>query len=157
MINTQMYRDDVNFGLSNEEITAKHIELFLITYLKISNIKIRKYKNANSIFDWKVEGYNCLIELKSRRNDFYKYPTQLVGHNKIIYGRNKMKENNTEVFYFFLLEGVEPNTKELYLYVDSLCEILKVKRLGNFARGDKASNLCLIPNDKLIYCSTFSF
>jgi len=156
MINIKMYENDVKFGLTNEQKAAKHIEEFLKKYLKLNKLSIKKYKNPNSVFDWSVYGYDCIVELKSRRNTIEKYPTQLIGQNKIRYGKTIMnKKKGYEVFYFYLLEGLVKGTQELYLYIDDVDNELEVRRLGNFARGDKSTNLCIVDNKDLIYCSTF--
>ena len=155
-----MYENDVKFGLSNESKASKHIEKFLKEYVK-------KFENKYSIFDYYIEDINSntkinnkrvsvLFELKSRRNTIDKFNTQLIGQNKIRYGRTIMnKKKDYEVFYFYLLEGLKEGTHELYLYIDEVNKDLEVRRLGNYARGDKSSNLCIVDNQDLIYCSTF--
>ena len=51
--------------------------------------------DKNNIFDFK--GDNKYIELKSRHNNLNKYPTTMVGYNKIL----KASQLNEDVYFFF--------------------------------------------------------
>ena len=150
----KQYNNDVKYGATNEEIAYQHIRKFFVDYLDDENLVLHKFKRRDSIFDFKVKDYNILIELKSRRNTIDKYPTQLIGHNKIVRGRDAIKKTNTDIFYFYLLENDEGG-KDLYHFYDEGELQLKIKYCGNFRRGDKASKLCLIPNDYLTFVCSF--
>jgi len=155
-VNKVQYKKDLSFGLKNERLSIKHIRKFLKAYLN-EDIKIIKFKNPNSVFDFKVVDKPYYIELKSRRNDINKYDTQLIGANKIRYGRT-LKEKNEEVkvFYFYLLEETFLGLplKKLYMFLDNN-EELKIKYCGNYKRNDKTSELMLVPNKILHYCASF--
>ena len=155
MLNKQQYKKDLVYGLNNEKLAREHIELYMKKYLEDESIIIGKLKD-NHIFDFKVKYNNIYIELKSRRNTIKKYPTQMIGANKIKYGRTKMeKDTNTKILYFYLLEHeYYKDKKSLYLYVDNK-EELKMIKCGNYKRNDKTSNLYLIPNTKLKFISSF--
>ena len=155
-IDKTQYKKDLTFGLKNEKLSFKHIRKFLKEYLK-EDIKIIKFNNPKSIFDFKVLGKPYYIELKSRRNDINKYDTQLIGANKVRYGRTlKEKNKDTKIFYFYLLEEefLGKTIKKLYMFLDNN-EELKIKHCGNYKRNDKTSELMLIQNKQLHYCASF--
>ena len=80
----------------------------------------------------------------------------MIGHNKVSYGRTKMKTENQRVFFSFMLEEKNDKTKkELYLLEDNSDTIYKTKMCGNYARGDKTDKLCLINNNLLELISIF--
>jgi hypothetical protein len=54
--------------------------------------------DKNNIFDFK--GDNKYIELKSRHNILTKYPTTMVGYNKIL----KASQLNEDVYFFFCFD-----------------------------------------------------
>tara|TARA_R110002153_G_scaffold146843_1_gene298115 strand:+ start:866 stop:1345 length:480 start_codon:yes stop_codon:yes gene_type:complete len=150
------YIADMKFGNANQKIAIKYIEDHFKIVLKDENIKVKEFPNTRSVFDYYVVGHNILIELKSRRNSILKYPTQMVGQNKIKYGRTKMRNNNTRIFFAFLLEAtISSKEKELYIYEDLSENILRTKECGNYARNDKKDILCLINNRQLNLITSF--
>ena len=84
-------KEDINFGLTNEQKVIPSIESFLKTELK-------KDPNPYSIYDWWNETKTVFVELKSRRNTHNQYDTTIIGENKI-----KMCINPDVNYYFVFL------------------------------------------------------
>lgn len=79
------------FGAKHENIEYK----FLKTIFK----DLKKSKERFSIFDFYNDEY--IIELKTRTNEYNKYPTTMVSMNKIEY-----KDNRKKVFIFKFTDGI---------------------------------------------------
>lgn len=154
MLNNTLYRQDVVYGLTNEKKAQQHIQNFFEGIID-GEINVCKLKD-NHVFDFKIKYSNTYIELKSRRNDINKYPTQMIGANKIRYGRKKMKNNeDAKIYYFYLLEDENnKDRKSLYFYKDEGKD-LKLINCGNYKRNDKTSELFLINNTDLTYLCSF--
>ena len=92
--NIEKYKNDNNFGLSNEDK--------LMSFLNIDNIDIyKKYDDKYSLFDLYNSEYIC--EVKTRRNCYNQYPTTMVGNNKLdICLENTDKKYR---FYFIFTDG----------------------------------------------------
>jgi len=122
-----MFKKDYTFGLKKE------IEL-LPTIRKFFNdetiIKLDDY----NIFDFK--GDNKYIELKSRNCNYNKYPTTMIGYNKI----KKALELNEDIYFIFnFTDGI------YYFKFDKNIQ-LEVKQGGRFDRGKKElSDYAFIP------------
>ena len=78
---------DIAFGLNSEE------EMINILNAKF-NTKVRKLEKYN-VFDFETK--TRLIELKSRKNLSTKYPTTMIGNNKII----EAEKQNKKVYFVF--------------------------------------------------------
>ncbi len=72
-------RKDLKFGNKNEKIMCRKIS-------KAMGIKLKPYKDAFSIFDFRDEAKKVVVELKSRRIRHDQYTSTFVGHNKILEG-----------------------------------------------------------------------
>ena len=122
-----MFKKDYTFGLKKE------IEL-LPTIRKFFNdetiIKLDDY----NIFDFK--GDNKYIELKSRNCNHNKYPTTMIGYNKI----KKALELNEDIYFIFnFTDGI------YYFKFDKNIQ-LEIKQGGRFDRGKKElSDYAFIP------------
>ena len=122
-----MFKEDYMFGLKKE------IEL-LPTIRKFFNdetiIKLDDY----NIFDFK--GDNKYIELKSRNCNYNKYPTTMIGYNKI----KKALELNEDIYFIFnFTDGI------YYFKFDKNIQ-LEIKQGGRFDRGKKElSDYAFIP------------
>jgi len=122
-----MFKKDYTFGLKKE------IEL-LPTIRKFFNdetiIKLDDY----NIFDFK--GDNKYIELKSRNCNYNKYPTTMIGYNKI----KKALELNEDIYFIFnFTDGI------YYFKFDKNIQ-LEIKQGGRFDRGKKElSDYAFIP------------
>ena len=111
-----MFKKDYTFGLKKE------IEL-LPTIRKFFNdetiIKLDDY----NIFDFK--GDSKYIELKSRNCNYNKYPTTMIGYNKI----KKALELNEDIYFIFnFTDGI------YYFKFDKNIQ-LEIKQGGRFDRG----------------------
>ena len=79
---------DLKFGLNKE------MQLLPILKEYLKDETIYKLENSN-VFDFK--GDNKFIELKSRNNNYDKYPTTMIGINKIL----RASSLNGNVFSLF--------------------------------------------------------
>ena len=89
---TNLLKKDLQYGESKEDDIKSKLE----SYFKCNLEKTSKL----NLFDYVDNDKKILIELKSRRNDKMKYPTTMIGYNKIIESINKIKEGWT-IYYIF--------------------------------------------------------
>ena len=87
-----LIRNEVNFGVSKENELFEEIKVFF----KDDNLE--KTKDRFNHFDFKSD--KILIELKSRRNNKNKYPTTIIGLDKVEAGINNIKEGKKVYFVF---------------------------------------------------------
>ena len=124
---------DYQYGINKEIQLLPQIRNFL------NDNTICKLDNSN-VFDFK--GDNKYIELKSRNNNYLKYPTTMVGQNKV----DKASILNEEVYFFFSF------TDGLYYWLyntDDKLEI-KINHCGRRDRGkQEINNYCFIPIELL--------
>ena len=133
--NYNMYIQDQKFGKGNEDKFKMIVE-------QIVGKKVQKYTERYATFDYHIKG-EMDIEMKSRRNDILKYPTQMIGCNKINSGRAKMNRfPHYKVLYIYVL------TDGIYYWYDD-GRPLKFIMKGNYARGQTPQQLYLIPNELL--------
>ena len=122
---------DLEFGLSNEEILFDKLKVFDNTIKKTNKMCFCDY-----------EGENTLIELKTRRNTKDKYPTTMIGLNKIT---KFLKSNKKGYCVFNFTDGI------YYYEVDN--ETLKKCNTGRGGRNDRGraeyKDYCFIPIELL--------
>ena len=122
---------DYHYGINKEIQLLPQLQSFL------NDNTIYKLENSN-VFDFK--GDNKLIELKSRNNNYSKYPTTMIGLNKI----KKASTLQEYVYFFFCF-----NDGLYYWLYDKECE-LEIKKAGRFDRGRPEINeYCFIPIELL--------
>ena len=122
---------DYHYGINKEIQLLPQLQSFL------NDNTIYKLENSN-VFDFK--GDNKFIELKSRNNNYSKYPTTMIGLNKI----KKASTLQEYVYFFFCF-----NDDLYYWLYDKDCE-LEIKRAGRFDRGRPEINeYCFIPIELL--------
>ena len=110
------YYKDLEFGIIKEN----EIMPILQDYFKDTSIeKLNKY----NMFDFK--GNNKFIELKARHNNLNKYPTTMIGYNKI----KKASILNEDVYFFFSFDDYL-----CYWKYDKNIN-LEIKRAGRQDRG----------------------
>ena len=115
----------------------KEIQLLPQLQSFLNDNTIYKLENSN-VFDFK--GDNKFIELKSRNNNYSKYPTTMIGLNKI----KKASTLQEYVYFFFCF-----NDGLYYWLYDKDCE-LEIKKAGRFDRGRPEINeYCFIPIELL--------
>ena len=68
--------DDMTFGKQSEESSIKTISKFL-------GFKLKHTKSNTAKFDFKNRRHKVFVELKTRRHNSSRYPTHMVGYNKI--------------------------------------------------------------------------
>ena len=107
---------DYHYGINKEIQLLPQLQSFL------NDNTIYKLENSN-VFDFK--GDNKFIELKSRNNNYSKYPTTMIGLNKI----KKASTLQEYVYFFFCF-----NDGLYYWLYDKDCE-LEIKKAGRFDRG----------------------
>ena len=123
---------DLKFGLNKE----MQILPVLKEYLKDETIY--KLENTN-VFDFK--GDNKFIELKSRNNNYDKYPTTMIGINKVLRASSL---NENVYFFFWFVDG-------LYYWLYDKDYEFEIKRAGSFDRGrPELNDYAYIPIDMLI-------
>jgi hypothetical protein len=122
---------DYHFGIQNE---IKILPIIKEYFKDDSIIRLDK----NNIFDYK--GDNKFIELKSRNNEYNKYPTTMIGYNKIL----KSLELKEDVFYLFnFIDG-------LYYWKFNKNYKINIQRGGRSDRGKaEYSNYAFIPIELL--------
>jgi hypothetical protein len=111
-----MFKKDYSFGVQKE------VELLPILRKFFSDDTIIQLDKHN-IFDYK--GDDKYIELKSRNNSYNKYPTTMIGYNKI----KKALEVDEEVYFVFNF------TDAIYYYQFDRDKELEIKQGGRNDRG----------------------
>ena len=111
-----MFKKDYTFGLKKEIELLPKIKLFF------NDETITQLDRLN-VFDYK--GDNKYIELKSRNNNYNKYPTTMIGYNKI----KKALELNEDVYFIFNF------TDGIYYYKFDRDKELEIKQGGRRDRG----------------------
>ena len=111
-----MFKKDYTFGIKKE------IELLPIIKKAFNDETITQLDRLN-VFDYK--GDNKYIELKSRNNSYNKYPTTMIGYNKI----KKALELNEDVYFIFNF------TDGIYYYKFDRDKELEIKQAGRRDRG----------------------
>ena len=111
-----MFKKDYTFGIKKEIELLPRIRTFF------NDETITQLDRLN-VFDYK--GDNKYIELKSRNNNYNKYPTTMIGYNKI----KKALELNEDVYFIFNF------TDGLYYYKFDRDKELEIKHGGRRDRG----------------------
>ncbi len=126
------FKIDEDFGKEQENKAENYIQ----TYFKQSTlIKLSKFNK----FDF--EGDTALFEVKTRRNNYNKYPSTMIGYNKFL----ACKKCNKDVYFIF--QYLDGN----YYYKYSKDESFEIKKGGRYDRGRPEFNYyCFIPIEKLI-------
>jgi hypothetical protein len=125
--------EDINFGDLNEKKSEQYIKEY---FKQESLIKLPK----NHQFDY--AGSDSFFEIKSRRNLSKKYPTTMIGYNKI---ELAMKTNDKDVYFIF--EFIDGS----YYYKFNKDDEHIIKKGGRSDRGRFEYKLyCFISIDKLI-------
>ena len=123
---------DLKFGLNKE------MQLLPILKEYLKDETIYQLENSN-VFDFK--GDNKFIELKSRNNNYDKYPTTMIGINKILRASSL---NENVYFFFWFVDG-------LYYWLYDKDYEFEIKRSGRFDRGrPELNDYAYIPIDMLI-------
>ena len=125
---------DILFGKQNEDIIFNDIE---------SKFTGLKRTSKYSLFDF--ETTNLKIELKSRKFNHDRYPTTMIGYNKILECERDPNPNKRYLFIFKFLD------KTLYCEYDKDIFLnFEVEEGGRNDRGKKeTSNYLYIPIDYL--------
>jgi hypothetical protein len=89
---TNLLKKDIEFGKNNESKLKSKIE----TFFKCNLL----HTNKNNVFDFIDNDKKILIELKTRKNTKLKYPTTMIGYNKIVESIEKIK-NGWTIYYIF--------------------------------------------------------
>ena len=123
---------DLKFGLNKE------MQLLPILKEYLKDETIYKLENSN-VFDFK--GDNKFIELKSRNNNYDKYPTTMIGINKVLRASSL---NENVYFFFWFIDG-------LYYWLYDKDYEFEIKHGGRFDRGrPELNDYAYIPIDMLI-------
>jgi hypothetical protein len=126
------FKLDEDFGSLNEMKAEEYIQ----TYFKQTTLK--KLSRFNK-FDF--EGDTAFFEVKTRRNDYNKYPSTMIGYNKILACKKCEKD------VYFIFQYLDGN----YYYKYDSGKSFEIKKGGRFDRGKIECNYyCFIPIEKLI-------
>lgn len=149
------YKLDCAYGRNTEINVVPYVQSYLRRLYDDDTLIITKYRNRKSVFDYYVDKYKLLIEIKSRRNTVEDYPTQLVGKNKISWGRTRMKNEDYKCFYFWVLNDKnDPTTKHIYNLEDKEDNEYNYRPIYDL-RFKKYSMCAVIPNTELKYLTSF--
>jgi hypothetical protein len=125
---------DIQQGLEKEKIIKPVLE-------KYFNIALEE-QGRFDLFDF--SSTNAFFELKSRNNKKLKYPTTMVGYNKVKEGF-KLIEQGKEIYFVFNFTDTLS-----YYKLDNTFSIDWVKLGGRQDRGfNEQNNYVFIPVDKL--------
>ena len=95
---TSQKSKDIKFGNDKEKKIIKQLEKHL-------NIKLSKTDDYDE-FDFINKKEKIIIELKSRRNTLERYPTTMIGLNKIKKAEIKKKEGYKVMLFFSFTDGL---------------------------------------------------
>jgi len=110
---------DYKFGIDKENLLLETLKEKFGNDLEKSTSKTSYYDYSNK---------DILVELKSRRNNYQKYPTTMIGENKIKYFLSQTDKTCYTVFSF--TDGI------YYCKIDKeLLKHCKVKKGGRCDRG----------------------
>lgn len=127
-------KGNVKYGLSQENEVLN----ILKDHFKIPNL--RKTVNIYSTMDFTSEDYE--FELKSRKFEYNKYPTTIIGDNKIQYAATHHK---TIIFVFKFTDGIYFIKYDKNLFKDF---ITRNETIFRDNKTEKKYN-CHIPIEKL--------
>tara|TARA_R110002012_G_scaffold83682_2_gene210353 strand:- start:4197 stop:4613 length:417 start_codon:yes stop_codon:yes gene_type:complete len=109
------FQKDFTFGLEQEDIIKPKLE---------EHFGVKLEKTATSArFDY--IGENIYIELKSRRNEKYKYPTTMVGEGKYKIGLELLSQGNRIIYCFNFtdkLSFIEPQDNPVEIKTGGRCD-----------------------------------
>lgn len=122
----EKFATDLKFGLEQEKINFEAIKKLDCNLVET---------NRRCIFDYESE--YTLVELKSRNNAYNKYPTTMIGYNKIEYAN---KFPNKKVYFCFKF------TDGLYYYEYNKNDKFEFNLGGRCDRGRAEINhYCYMP------------
>ena len=133
MINNLNYQKDQIIGNLNEDYAEEIIK----EYLDLKHlIKLDKFDT----FDFYNEEKNIFFEVKSRRNNYNKYPTTIIGYNKMLEAINYKN-----VYFIFIFNDGD------YYYKYDVNDNLMITIGGRWDRGKTETKKYVhIPIEKLI-------
>jgi len=108
--------------------------------------KLNPCKGLYNLFDF--ENDNFIVELKTREVERFKYPTTIIGYDKILKGLEYLKENK-RVFFFF---GFKKDGLFKFELNDDNYKDFKVSKIGCRFRSSLKEHL-EIPVDVLEFVS----
>jgi hypothetical protein len=126
------FKIDEDFGTEQENKSEEYIKKYF------KQMTLKKLSRFNK-FDF--EGDTALFEVKTRRNNYNKYPSTMVGYNKILACKKCEKD------VYFIFQYLDGN----YYYKYTKDETFEIKKGGRYDRGKIESNYYyFIPIEKLI-------
>lgn len=150
----QQYRQDYAFGTQNEINVIPYIEKWLMKKYDDETLKVEKNLNKFSVFDYYVPKHNLYLEIKSRRNTLLAYTTQLVGMNKIKWGRTRMKLGHTCFYFWVLVNPFKSNKRDVFVLEEDGKKEYPIRTIHD-KRYNKYSECALIHNKDTEYITSF--
>jgi hypothetical protein len=132
----QKFNKDYKFGIEQENKIKSIIETAF-------NIKVKKTPSVYNPYDYYCESNRTYYELKSRNNTYDKYPTTMLGMNKLNFCINP--DDKKFVFLFNFTDGL------YYInYEKTLFDSFKVMTGGRWDRGkEEIKDYLFIPINHL--------
>jgi len=152
--NNTQYKQDYAYGTQNEIDVIPYIEKWLMEKYDDETLKVEKNKNKYSVFDYYVPKYNLYLEIKSRRNSLLTYTTQLVGMNKIKWGRTRMKLGFKCLYFWVLVNPFRSNRRDIFVLEDDGEKEYPVRTIRD-KRYNTYSECALIHNKDTEFISSF--
>ena len=150
-MNVKQYYKDLAYGSFYELQLIKQFETLF-------DMKLHNYEDKNAIHDFYIRDKNNviigLVELKTRRIKKDQYDTIMMGHNKLIEGKKRVKEENNIRFvvYIWGLDNKYGAGKSFYYWIETLDIEDKqyyIDHNGNRSRGDKDKKVCMVYTEYL--------
>jgi len=88
---------------SNDNESVEKVKNILNTNF---NINLEKTTNKFDLFDIIDNNNKYIVEVKERSNNYSKYPTTMIGHNKYIEGLKYLKKGYNVLFVFCFVDGI---------------------------------------------------
>lgn len=129
---SRSFYKDYNFGIENENLVIDKIRTFFQEEINKTNSKFCK---------WDFEGTNNVYELKTRTCNKNKYPTTLIGKDKVIHN------GKTQIFLFNFQDGLYYIQYDPEIFKDFKCEMFKRIQRGDY--NDKEKLYYFIPVEVL--------
>lgn len=138
---TKGKKEDIEFGLKSE--------CSVIKLLKTKLKDIQKTDTYNE-FDFRSEEKKIDLELKTRNIYKGQYDTIFFGENKLIEGRNRIKNGTSKrIIYLFRFNSRKHVGKKVIYFWEDNGEEMDIVMCGNYQRGEQAKPLVNLKISKL--------
>lgn len=131
---------------------GSYYELLLVKeFKKEFNIELNQYEDDNAIHDFYINDKDGniigLVELKTRRITKNQYPTIMIGYNKIVEGRRRVKDENIKFVVYVWGLDTKWRGKNFYYWIETMDTLGNEYHLdmnGNRKRGDDDKKVAMV-------------